>query len=162
MVINIINILAVIASPIVAVWIGQYLQDRTEKRKDKMAIFRSLVSSRIYGWTVDGVNALNLIELVFYKNEVVCNQWRKYYAVLSEKVSSDDEQVRKMQFEQNELIRVMGKTLGYNDDAIAQIIRTPYMPIGMSNQIQNQQQFQEMQMTAIQAMLSKFANNLDG
>ena len=50
--------------PIVAVWIGQVLLDRTEKRKDKMSIFRSLVSSRVYGWTVESVNALNLIELV--------------------------------------------------------------------------------------------------
>ena len=57
------NIFAVLFAPIVAVWIGQVLLDRTEKRKDKMSIFRSLVSSRVYGWTVESVNALNLIEL---------------------------------------------------------------------------------------------------
>ncbi len=33
-----INIIAVIAAPIAAVVIGQKLQDRAEKRKDKMAI----------------------------------------------------------------------------------------------------------------------------
>ena len=44
------NIFAVLFAPIVAVWIGQVLLDRTENRKDKMSIFRSLVSSRVYGW----------------------------------------------------------------------------------------------------------------
>lgn len=75
MFITIINIIAVLIAPIIAVWIAQTLLDRTEKRKDKMSIFRSLVSSRIYGWTVESVNALNLIELVYYKDEKVCQQW---------------------------------------------------------------------------------------
>ena len=103
------NIFAVLFATIVAVWIGQVLLDRTEKRKDKMRIFRSLVSSRVYGWTVESVNVLNLIELVFYKDENVCQQWRKYYESLNVKVPADETQIRKMQFEQDELIRVMGK-----------------------------------------------------
>ncbi len=155
MLINITNILSVIIAPIAAVWIGQILLDKTEKRKDKMNIFRSIVSSRIYGWTVDSVNALNLIELVFYKDKKVSQQWRKYYETLCVQVPADENQSRKIQFEQDELIRVMGKSLGYSDDAIAQIIRAPYMPVGMSNQIQSQQKFQDMQLFAMQAVVNK-------
>ncbi len=151
---TIINIFAVILSPVFAVWVGRVLQNRSEKRKDKMNVFRSIVSSRIYGWTVDSVNALNLIEIVFYKDKSVCNQWRKYYEALNVKPPISDEQNRKMLFEQNELIRVMGKSMNYSDDAIAQIIRTPYIPVAMSHQMQNQQQFQDMQMVAIQKLLN--------
>ena len=37
---DLINLLAVILIPIAAVIIGQFLQDRSEKRKDKMKIFQ--------------------------------------------------------------------------------------------------------------------------
>lgn len=37
---NIINIVAMIIAPIVAVWIGQKLQDRHEQRKDKSDLFK--------------------------------------------------------------------------------------------------------------------------
>ena len=45
------NLVAIVGIPILAVIIGQYLQNRAEKRKDKMQIFRTLMTSRIYGWT---------------------------------------------------------------------------------------------------------------
>jgi len=102
------------------------------------------------------------IELVFYKDENVCQQWRKYYESLNVKVPADETQIRKMQFEQDELIRVMGKTLKYSDDAIAQIIRTPYMPIGMSNQMQSQQKYQDMQLAAMQAFLGQMEKKENG
>ena len=68
---DVLNLLAIIIIPIVAVIIGQYLQDRAEIRKDKMHIFKVLMTSRIYGWTVDSVHALNLIDVVFAKDKTV-------------------------------------------------------------------------------------------
>ena len=47
---DLINLLAVILIPIAAVIIGQFLQDRSEKRKDKMKIVR-----------LDGVAVLKLL-----------------------------------------------------------------------------------------------------
>lgn len=35
----VINVIAVALSPIIAVYVGQRLQNRAEKRKDKMALF---------------------------------------------------------------------------------------------------------------------------
>ena len=40
----IINVAAIITVPIAAVFVGQKLQDRNQKRKDKMAIFQCLMS----------------------------------------------------------------------------------------------------------------------
>lgn len=54
---TVINTIAVIAIPLVAVDIAQKLQDRAEKRKDKMLIFKTLMTSRIYGWTPESVHA---------------------------------------------------------------------------------------------------------
>ena len=57
---NIVNIVAVIAAPIVAVWVGQKLQDRQLKRKDKIELFKTLMILR-NGWTVESVRALNVL-----------------------------------------------------------------------------------------------------
>lgn len=40
-----------------------------------MQIFRTLMTSRIYGWTVDSVHALNLIDVVFAKDTAVRGAW---------------------------------------------------------------------------------------
>ncbi len=47
--IDIINIIAIIVSPVVAVVVGQILQDRRKKRSDKMEIFKTLMISRGLG-----------------------------------------------------------------------------------------------------------------
>ena len=68
---DVLNLLAIIIIPIVAVVVGQHLQNRAEIRKDKIHIFKVLMTSRIYGWTVDSVHALNLIDVVFAKDKDV-------------------------------------------------------------------------------------------
>ena len=62
---EIVNVIALIVVPILAVIIGQHLQNKAEKRKDKMQIFKVLMTSRIYGWTPESVHCLNLIDVVF-------------------------------------------------------------------------------------------------
>lgn len=68
---NIINLIALIVVPILAVIIGQKLQDRAQKRNDKIQIFKILMMSRIYGWTTESVQAMNLIEIVFADDDAV-------------------------------------------------------------------------------------------
>ena len=75
-IITIINTIAVIAIPVIAVLVGQKLQDRAEKRKDKMQIFKTLMTSRIYGWTPDSVHALNIIDIVFADDKEVRSAWK--------------------------------------------------------------------------------------
>lgn len=60
---DILNLIAIIVGPVIAVFIGQHLQKSSEKRKDKMSIFRILMTVRLYGWTTDSVYVLNSIDL---------------------------------------------------------------------------------------------------
>lgn len=48
---SIVNLIAIVVIPIVAVIIGQMLQNRAQKRNDKIQIFKILMTSRVYGWT---------------------------------------------------------------------------------------------------------------
>ena len=80
---DILNLIAIVVIPIAAVLIGQHLQNRAEIRKDKMHIFKVLMTSRIYGWTVDSVHALNLIDVVFAKDKAVRAAWKELYEAYS-------------------------------------------------------------------------------
>jgi hypothetical protein len=61
---NILNfIVIIVGGAVIAVFIGQHLQSSSERRKDKMSIFRILMTVRLYGWTTDSVYVLNSIDL---------------------------------------------------------------------------------------------------
>lgn len=61
---EILNLIALIVIPIIAVVLGYKLQDRAEKRKDKMQVFKAVMTFR-YGWSKESVEALNSIPIVF-------------------------------------------------------------------------------------------------
>ena len=73
---TIINILAIIVIPIAAVFVGQRFQDRSQKRRDKLEIFRALMMNRGIAWTVETVRALNIIDIVFSDNNTVRMRWK--------------------------------------------------------------------------------------
>ena len=77
----IINVVAIITIPIAAVFVGQKLQDRNQKRKDKMAIFQCLMTHRATGWAhQDTVNALNTIDIIFVDDESVRKCWADLFS----------------------------------------------------------------------------------
>ena len=76
---EILNLIAIIIIPIIAVIIGQWLQTCSEKRKDKMHIFKTLMTSRVYGWTQESVYCLNIIDIVFADDKKVRNAWKDLY-----------------------------------------------------------------------------------
>lgn len=141
---NIVNIVAVIAAPIVAVWVGQKLQDRQLKRKDKIELFKTLMISR-NGWTVESVRALNVLDVVFSDDEKVRNAWKNYYDKLCVDNTNDSE-LKKIQDAQYELLDTMAQSLGYKDKITWKTIQNPYKPKGMDILEQNQKEYQEGQL----------------
>ena len=59
----VINITAIILSPILAVVITQRLQNRVKRREDKLNVFKTLMANRSFGWVGrDSVHALNIVD----------------------------------------------------------------------------------------------------
>lgn len=139
---EILNLLAIIIIPIAAVWIGQFLQTRAEKRKDKMQIFKTLMTSRIYGWTQESVHCLNIIDIVFSDDEKVRNAWKDLYDKYCVQ-SPDETQLKKIQNAQYKLLETMAKSLGYKDKVTWETIQNPYIPDGMRRQQQEQSASQQ-------------------
>ena len=72
------NLVAIIIAPIAAVLIGQRLQNRAEKRKDKLEIFKTLMIAR-NNWSLESYKALNIIDIAFADDETVRARWKEYY-----------------------------------------------------------------------------------
>lgn len=139
---DILNLIAIIVIPIVAVWIGQWLQNKSEKRKDKMHIFKTLMTSRIYGWTQESVYYLNIIDIVFANDKKVRNAWKNLYDKYC--IQNPDEiQLKKIQNAQYKLLETMAISLGYKDKIIWEMIQNPYVPQGMITQWEEQKKSQQ-------------------
>ena len=134
---SIINVLAIIIIPIVAVVVGQKLQTRAKKREDKIQIFKILMTSRIYDWTTDEVHALNILDIVFSDDKEVRDSWKDLYDKLC--VSNPSEvELKKIQTAKYKLLETIAKSLGYENQIIWETIQNPYIPKGLLNQLQAQ------------------------
>ena len=146
---DIINIIAIIISPIVAVIVGQYLQNKSKKREDKLEIFKILMVSRGLGWSTESVRALNIIEVVFSDDKNVLNQWKKYYDKLCVEEPNETE-LSKIKIEGDKLLEVIAKSLGYK--ITWETIQNPYIPRGLTNNLSQQQQYMNNQLSVMDMM----------
>lgn len=152
---DVINIVAILTAPIIALIIGQYLQEKSKKRADKMEIFKTLMTSRVYGWTTQSVYALNTIDIVFSDDKRVRKQWKTYYDKLCVESPTETE-LTKIKIEQYKLIEEIARSLGYKDKITWETIQNPYIPKGLINLMMQQQSFQNNQVEVMEAMKSKF------
>lgn len=130
-IVAVLNLIAVLLIPVVAVIVGQYLQERVQKRKDKMQIFQCLMTRRITGWAaLEAVNAINSIDIIFTDNKEIRNQLSVWKSKCRKDIPSE-EQYR----EQCKLLELMANDLGYKDKIIWDIIQNPYYPEGLNQQL---------------------------
>ena len=145
MVLSIVSIVAVIVAPIVSVWIAQHLHERSDKRKDKIELFKTLMIAR-NGWTVDSVRALNILDIVFSDDKAVRSAWRNYYDRLCISENATEAELKKIQEAQYVLLETMAVSLGYKNKITWRTIQNPYIPKGMVEFEQNQHRYQEGQL----------------
>lgn len=151
-----INIAAIIFAPVISVIIGQKLQDRAKRRQDKMEIFKALMSSRVYGLTNASVYALNIIDVVFADDKQVRAQWKAYYDKLCVG-NPTEEDLKRIEIEKCKLLEEISKSLGYKGKITWETIQNPYIPKGLSDSMQQQQQYQTGQLEVMDIMKSIFS-----
>lgn len=156
----ILNLIALIVIPIAAVVIGHHLQNRAKRREDKMEIFKALMISRALGWTNETVRALNIIEIVFYDNKEVLQQWKVYYDKLCVENPTETD-VKKIQTERNKLLETIAKSLGYKNQITWETIQNPYIPKGMLDMMEQQQKYQNNQVEIMENMKSMMQGNVE-
>ena len=154
---NVVNIVALIVIPILAVIIGQKLQERAQKRNDKIQIFKILMTSRIYGGTNDSVQAMNLIDVVFADDKAVCKQWKTCFDKMCVENPTETD-LLKIKKEKEKLLETMAKSLGYKNVSW-ESIQNPYIPKGMTDLIEQQQKYQTTQSVIMEQMKNMMQTN---
>lgn len=141
-----INIAAIIIIPIVAVLIGQYLQTRAKKREEKLQIFKTLMTARIYGWTKESVHALNIIDIVYVNHKSVRAAWAKLFELYCIE-DKTDVMNKKRQDLMYKLLEEMSKSLGYGKKIDWQTIQNPYIPKGLQDELLKEEIFKNGQLS---------------
>ena len=139
----VLNIIAIVLVPIVAVIVGQKLQDRTDKRKDKLTVFKVLMANRS-GWSSESAYAMNIIDIVFADDEAVRKGWKDYYDKLCIQ-EPNEMQIKQIKTAQEKMLESMAVSLGYKDKITWDTIQNPYIPKGMLDAVQQQQTIQRGQ-----------------
>ena len=145
MVLSIINVIAIIVIPILAVIIAQHLQDRSEKRKDKMKVFSHLMSYRSFDYVdINSVNIFNSIPIVFHDDENVLKMYNNYLQSLN--ITPEEMQHKRKEIDNNKtkMLESMAKALKYKN-INWETIQNPYVPIGLLNQIQQENLYKQGQ-----------------
>lgn len=138
----VINILAIIISPLIASLISIHLTRSNDKKQEKIKILEKLMLTRLNSSTMDYVNALNLIDIVFYDSKNVRNEYKKllkeYY---TDKPDSSKIYTRKLK-----LIESILKDIGYCK-IDWEDISMPYAPIWYYDELQKQEKYKEAQLS---------------
>ena len=151
------NIIAVVLAPVIAVWVGQKLQDRAEKRKDKMSVFKAIMTDR-YGWSRETVLALNSIPIVFANDKAVRDAWKEYYKCLC--IQEPNPMGLKQRSEAlYKLLENMASTLGYDGTINWNDIQNPYIPRGMASSFDNAITIQDQMAFLLQRMCASTVIN---
>ena len=148
---DVVSVLAIVVGPIVAVVITHRLQVKKGIRDDKMQIFKTLMTARIYPWTPAMVDSLNIIDIVFADDKKVREAWKDLFDKYN--VSNCDEShLKKVQIAQYKLLQSIADSLGYKDKVTWETIQNPYIPRGMQEQIDAQNRNQMVYSSLIETV----------
>lgn len=131
-------IFAILIAPILAIQIQKFIEARKEARGRKMQIFRALMATRATPLYPAHVEALNMIDIEFYKSTKVVETWKLLHDNFTNypkdpkakdyetKLSSCSEKSNDLL---TDLLYEMSKVLGYSFDKVL-LKRGCYIPKG--------------------------------
>jgi hypothetical protein len=145
-------IAATAVSPLIAVQVTRWLDDRNEERGRKLVVFKTLMATRAYNVSPQHVEALNRIDLEFSAKrpaeKAVLDAWQQYLDHLGN--SGMEEQtwaVRRVDLFVD-MLYAMGKTLGYDFNK-TQIKNGTYLPTAHSRIEEDQSRIRSMILEAL-------------
>ena len=123
---EVINVIAILLSPLIALLISQHIQDKKELNNRQFQIFLSLISSRHAILTEDQIKAYNSIDVIFSDSNNVRRVWKEYFDLLHQKERQAEWTKKKL-----ELLKEMANVVGYKDSIDHLDLDRIYCPTGM-------------------------------
>lgn len=149
-IISIINIIAIVVSPILALLITNWLQDKKTKRNEKLWILKTLMIQRASQKNIDYVNALNLIDIVFVDSPKVLETYKKLYKEYATSLDLTNENNRALFVEntkraETKLLETIINDIGYKDKITWDRIQQPYIPQWLVDESKARTEFMDAQ-----------------
>ena len=139
-----ITTLAIVVGPLSAVMIAHWLQIQAGKRQSKLHVFRTLMTTRRTPLSPERGQALNLVEVEFYRRRDVQDRFKDLLTTYNDQVrwKAEDENIRKLILQEVDdksvqLLRAIGASLGYRLESL-ELLRGSYYPEAFSA-LENQQ-----------------------
>ena len=137
-ILQILTILAIFAGPFFAVWAQWKLQLQREERDHKIAIYKTLMTTRATPLSPTHVNALNSIQIEFSpkdsKENAVINAWKDLHDHFAVPITDENQAAwhSKRWDLHIDLLYLMGQTLGYNFTR-SNLRQDIYTPLGITD-----------------------------
>ncbi len=154
---DILMVLATAISPLIAVQVTRYLDDRNEERGRKLNVFKTLMATRAYSISPRHVEALNTIDLEFLPNrpkeKAVLDVWQQYLDHLGNTgMEAAAWNVRRVDL-LVDLLYAMAKVLGYDFNK-TQIKNGTYSPVAHGRLEEEQGRVRELTLELLEGRRS--------
>lgn len=124
-----ITAIAILLAPLIALQVSVWLERYREKRRRRLNVFKTLMSTRAARLSSNHVQALNMIDVEFYGEKEVIRAWKAYLDHLGEKQDPPELWGAKQVDLFVDLLDKMASSLGYDFDKTT-IKNTSYFPEG--------------------------------
>ena len=138
-------VVTALCSGLIATLVTIWWQNKAQTQNEKMILFKTLMSKRYEIHADESVDALNMIDVVFYKSPKVRAAWKSFNDATNAQESSTRDQT--IADKHLKLLEVIAEDIGYKDirwDDIKQY----YYPVGMSNRKQDEAILRRVQIDA--------------
>ena len=140
---EIINVIAILLSPVIAVTVTLWHQSRKEKRATKLWLFNTLIGTRQAPISEEAVRALNMIDVVFHDTSSARRLWREYFEMLCNEGLANPAGWATRSKKNLEMITEMAKVLGYGKEITHLDVDRVYHPVGLGAVTKKQNELQE-------------------
>ena len=121
---DIVSIIAILASPVMAVLITLFIESRRQKRRDKMELFKTLMTQRGFLTSYVWVNAINSVPIVFADEKKVIEALDNFMRVVQTQPFNNEEFENK----KVKLLENISISLGYSKSIDWEQLRGAYIP----------------------------------
>lgn len=143
-------VITALSSGLIATLVTIWWQKRSQLKRNKTEIFAILMSKRYEISAEESVDALNMIDVVFYKSPDVRTAWKTFIDATNAPESPTKEQI--IRDKHLRLLEVIAEDIGYKkihwDD-----IKQYYYPVGLSNKKQDEAVLRKVQIDAALAQI---------
>ena len=149
-------LISAVLSGIFATIVTLWWQNKNQIRQEKVRIFTTLMSKRYDITAEDCVQALNMIDVVFYKDEKVRAAWRDFKNATD--LPNTEAKAQLITDKRLKMLEVIAESIGYKnirwDD-----IKEYYYPKGLSDSKRDEAILRQVQIDAAIAQIKKEKDN---